>query len=162
MGIFEPKPDDLTAKVPRGPKNYVEPELVPKKPRAMKGLKKWVKGQSGNPGGKPAGVKKGDHTFERLASELGLPFLERVLKGEEPGSKGADGLVYRQRAAEYVVDHAYGKAAQRRNKDEKDVLTLFEEMLFKSMPPPQEMPAPTAAIKVQAEQLPPTAPPPEA
>jgi hypothetical protein len=77
----------------------------------------FKKGQSGNPGGRPAGLKKIRERALALSDEA-LSFLERVLKDE--GEK----IQYRIAAASMILDRGLGKpmqALQLANNDEIDV-----------------------------------------
>jgi len=79
-----------------------------KKPNPIRGSTPWKKGQSGNPNGRPKLPDIREALAKVLADEVnGATTLERMLKALR--TKAISGDV---RAAEALLDRAFGKAAQ--------------------------------------------------
>lgn len=84
---------------------------MPVNPKSLQNLKRgnWTKGHSGNPAGRPKKLPDIDQLLETVLSEEkdGKTAAEMILLRQRKMAMDGD-----QRAAEYLLDRAYGKPKQ--------------------------------------------------
>lgn len=75
----------------------------------------WVEGKSGNPGGRPKMPEELRRAFQET-SAVALATLKSIVTGEDDTAKAGD----RIRAAEVLLDRAWGKPVQQVDADVHD------------------------------------------
>src|SRR3712207_1476389 len=72
---------------------------------ARRGNPNWIKGRSGNPGGRPKALREVTELARQHGAEA-IEFLTRVVRDENERPQ------HRIRAAELLLDRGYGKPSQ--------------------------------------------------